>query len=464
MPRNNSPVSGSKSAQILELLRQGISGQEITRRIGCSRGTIHDVMKRYGPHGGHRTPDASGPGKAGPPEDYRVDVPVDDRDGEQGDTTIVTAGRPRTLEEMQELFKIDPRVWVATHLKSNVWQGFYKVKGPGAASHQTVPLFQTSVSWKRIMSETVELMLLDFFREHAKPAALKALPRPARVRRGEGQMVSWGLWDAHLGLYAWQAEVGANMDLTTAVNRVTNSIDDMARELAGQPIEKIVMPIGNDFMHYDQTKQKTTHGEHHLDCDTRYGKVYVAGLQCLCYMIERARELCDDVEVIYVPGNHDLVSSYTLCVALSQRFINARGVTFDISPNPRKYRQFGGTLLGFNHGDGSSAQQLSLIFSTECVKEWSSSTYREVQIGHTHQRREKSFDGVVPTNGVTIRTNPCLSNVDMWHHKQGLIGEPVKSVEAWRYDRVGYRGSHCTWARDETNDRARAVEIARGTS
>ena len=463
---SNAPLSGKHTRKIIDLRRKGKSHREIADALGISHGTVSYVLRRYGQE--FRLPTEA----PTPDRDHgvgRTDVGVplvtrDEADLKEG--SVLTADKPATLKEMARIFGVDTKAWVATDFRTNVYQGFHKIRVPakdGGTGHRKVALWQSRVTWKRIMTETMELQILEFLRENAKPIAQPAArPRPAKPAAGKGQMLAWGLWDAHLGLYAWQSEVGANFNLDIAIDRITNSIDDMVEELRGQPIERIVMPVGNDFMHYDNVRQKTSFGEHHMDCDGRYGKVYAAGLRCLCHMVERAASLCGDVEILYVPGNHDLTSSYTLCVALAQRYRAWKGIRFDLAANPRKFRLFGGTLLGFTHGDGAGAQQLATIFPTECRDEWSKATYREIQVGHTHQRREVSFAGVVPVNGITIRTNPCLSNVDMWHHRQGLIGEPMKSVEAWRYDRIGYRGSHVAWARDDRNDAARSIPLVGG--
>lgn len=469
--------------RFLEAMRNGErSANRLSRDIGVPRTTLQAWIKAYVEGRVQETATgfmllASKPPTDAPPHVQEkefasnVNVPIDNRGDEEGETLIVTPDKPLTLDDMYALFKIDRKVWIPVVFTANQWQGFYKAKkewttpdGPGdtgtsTTKHQKVALWQTRVVWKRILKGTIETALLDFMREKVRP-----LPVPSESRKktpSNGQMVSWGLWDAHLGLYAWQAETGQNMDLRIGINRVCNSIDDMAAELCGYPIERIVMPVGNDFLHYDNVRQHTTHGEHHLDADGRFAKVYAAGLQCLCYMVERAMEICPNVDVLYIPGNHDLVASYTLCVAMAQRYLNDPRVKFDLRPNPRKYVNFGGTLLGFDHGQGANANQLSTIFPTECAEFWSRSTYREIQVGHTHQRKERSYEGVVPLNGITIRTNPSLSSVDTWHHTQGLIGEPMKSVEAWRYDRKGYRGSHVAWARDDHNNATDKIPLSR---
>lgn len=440
------PLSQSQIAKILDLHDQGLTNREVAKEAQVAVGSVSKVLNQYTVKGERPTD---------------VNTPVDSRTESGGETTIITPDKPLTLEEMYDLFKIDRKVWVPVTFTANQWNGFYKIKTGEGDSHRKVALFQTRATWKRIMGESIELALLDFFRENVKALPKPKLTKPVKGKLpGEGVMATWGLWDAHLGMYAWHAESGESMDLTKAISRVTNSIDDMTEKLAAWPqrVEKIVMPVGNDLLHYDNTRQRTTYGEHHLDADGRYAKVYTAGLRCLIYMLERALEVAPEVEVVFVPGNHDLHSGYTLCVALSQRFRNDPRVKFNIGPNPRKYITFGGTLVGFDHGQKAKPGQLAMIFSTECAKVWSDMTYKEVQVGHIHQARVREFESIVPTNGVKIRVNPALCSTDVWHHEQGLIGEPMKSVEATIFDRLGCQGTLVAWARDDFSDAVRGVD------
>lgn len=414
--------------QVLKLRKQKLSTREIARRVGRSQAAVVRLLKQYG---------GTVPG-AGAPSDP-VGVPIDSREVD-GETRIVTMDRPRTLAEMAELFGVNTKEWTAEYFRTNEWEGFYKVPG----SHRKVKLWQTRVVWKRVVDKPVREAVLKFVKQ--VPAAV---PRPRRPKTRDGFMVVWGLWDAHLGMYAWNKEVGESFDLSIATNRVLNSVDDIAAELELYPIERIVMPIGNDFMHFDSVRHTTTYGEHYLDTDTRYSKVFLEGLRCQCYMVERALDLADRVELLYVPGNHDTTSSFTMCAALQERFRREKRVSVDLSMNPRKAVLHGGTFVAFDHGRDVRPDQYQNLIWTEFQSMLAKSTYREVQVGDKHQRWEKQYEGVIPTNGLLVRRNPALCNVDAWHHKQGLIGEPMKSVEAWRYDRVGYRGSHVAWARDE---------------
>ena len=201
-------------------------------------------------------------------------------------------------------------------------------------------------------------------------------------------------------------------------------------------------------MHFDSVRQTTTYGDHHLDVDTRYQKVYLGALKCLTYIIEGFLSICDDVEIIYVPGNHDYTSGFTLAVALDQRYLRDPRVKTNLDMNPRKYITHGGTVIGFDHGKDVREANYPTVLACEAKELWAGSTWREMQIGHTHQRKERWYKGTTPTNGVLVRTNPSLSGTDAWHHGKGFLGEPIKSMEAWRYDESGYRGSHVALARD----------------
>lgn len=389
--------------------------------------------------------------KSGAPTDP-PGVPIDNRNGD-GSVSIVELDKPRTISELFSLFDIDERMWIPTGFKANEWQGFYKLAKSEGGGHRKVKLYQSKATFKRVMNEELEQKLTAWLEEHVAPLPKKSLPLAEAAYEGDERYILWGLWDTHLGMYAWNTEVGHDYDLNIACTRVKNSIDDMVVRLADRsgPIRRIVMPVGNDFLHFDNVRQTTTFGDHYLDCDSRFAKVYVAGLECLVYMVERALEITDEIELVYVPGNHDYATSFTLVAALQQRFLKEPRVKVNLSANPHKVVTFGTTCIGLTHGKVSDRQRLGTIFSSspEFGSAWANATWREVQVGHTHQRREDVIPGMSPHNGYIVRVNPCLCNTDYWHHSGGLMGEPVKSVEAWEYEEYGYVGSYVTWARDD---------------
>jgi hypothetical protein len=426
--------------KIVELRRAGKNNTEIAAELGLNRGTVTKYLKTY-----LDDKEVSDAGPPGAPGEIRNKLDVD------GSVELTTYEEPPSVDEMMRVCKIDKTKWIPKYFRGNVWQGFYKVKD--GTGHRKVQLVQSRATFQRIIPEGIEQAIIEFVRSHVPPA-----PLPSRVSRAvlkkdeDGFLVVAGIWDAHIGLYSWRDETGYDYDVNIATNRILNAIDDITTELSSWPIARMILPIGNDFMHFDSVRGKTAHGEHFLDVDTRYAKVYSAALKCLVRQVERALELCGDVYILYTPGNHDFSASYGLCVALSCWFRDDKRVVVDLSANQRKHITWGGVLLGFEHGADMKPERLAHVFSTDCQAEWSASTYREVQIGHRHQNHQWEFEGVIPTSGVTIRMNPALTNSDHWHTKQGFISAPQKAIEAWRYDKIAYRGSHCVWVRDDSRD------------
>jgi len=447
---SNAPLSDEVIAEIIRLRREeNASAREIGRRLGIHHTTVCKMIKRYRPDGTAGDPIATD----GAPPKQKVDQVIDRTDLD-GSIDVLKMDRPASPQELMRLCQLDPMRWIPQVYRGNCWQGFYKVKTD--EGHRKVNLYQSRLVCKRVITEELESAILELVRE-----LVPAKKAPKRVRRKvskDAQMLVWGLWDAHLGMYAWHGETRADWDVDIAVNTIYNSIDDIRAEMRPYEIGKVVIPIGNDFLHFDSVRNTTSMGDHHLDTDTRFARVYLAGLKCLIYMVEQALEMADDVRLVYVPGNHDYSVSFTLIAALAQRFFKDERVTVDLSANPRKYITHGGTLIGFDHGK-FKPERLMMNMATEAKEAWGDSTYREIQIGHKHQKRETMFKGVVPTNGCLVRMNPSLCNADFWHHSLGFT-DPVKTCEAYRYDAEGFRGSHVASARPDFNPHRKVTEVA----
>ena len=438
--------------KILDLRGQGKSFHAIAKELGRSTEGVRRAWKKHVNDTGSVPPEVTQ--KGGPPAD-KIDL-VENSTELNGDVSVLKYDRTLSPAELKEAAGLGDD-WIATHYTPNFWDGYYKVTRDGQAGHKKVRLFQSKASFKRIIGEELKEAILEFCRENVKPMRVPPNRRTCtkKVDSKGGQVVSWGLWDAHIGMYAFGEEVGSDYDVKIATNRCLNSIDDMIEELALYDIRQIWMPIGNDFMHFDNVRQRTTRGEHDLDADSRFARAYLAATNVVVYMVQRATEICDNVQVFYCPGNHDTLTSYTLIGMLAQRFLNDSRVSVDLNCNPQTIKRHGGVAIMYEHGQNVAPNQFPLIFHEHVMNDARENnlrrdlTYREVQVGHRHQKRTRVYESEVPTNGISIVTNPALCNTDFYHHSRGLIGEPMKSVEAYRYDELGRRGSHVCWARDD---------------
>jgi hypothetical protein len=445
MPRPKTGLDDPNVRKVLELRSLGKSFREIGRELNLSHTVCAKYWRRFSHKGKDPLPEFTQ--KAGGPQ-MELDQ-VDDSSEIDGSVQVLKRDRILTPDELKAAAQLGDD-WIAQYYQPNFWEGFIKIKTnePKEFDTQKVRLFQSKATFKRIIGEELRNAILDFCGKNIQPLPAPRLKKAKKDDRPP-YVVAWGLWDAHLGMYAWRDEVGEDYDVAIAKRRIMNSIDDMVEELSLYNISKIWMPLGNDFMHFDNVRKTTSGGDHLLDVDSRFGKVYDAGVECLVYAVERALDICDCVDGFFIPGNHDHFTAFTLCAMLRERFHNDPRVSIDIKSSPSKVRVHGGTVVIFDHGKDTKPGQWPLTFSEAAKEHMSTCTYKEVQIGHKHQRRVTKYEAEVPTNGVHIRVNPALSNVDFWHQSQQLIGEPQKSVEAWRYDETGYRGSHVVWARDD---------------
>lgn len=422
--------------QILEMRAQGRPFGAIAQELGIARSTVQKYWHRSSKDG----PPPEAPGE---PDRLVVDRTSDDT----LTATVTTLDRPRTEAEFRQAAGLGDD-WICTHYNPRQWQGFYRLKD--GAGHHTVTMHGAAASFRRVIGRRLKEAI------DAEMGGIPTAPPTAPPdRQPSEQVASWGLWDAHLGMYAFGREVGNDYDMQIAVSRCCNSIDDMAAELEPYKLSEIWMPIGNDFMHFDNVRQRTTQGEHGLDCDSRFARVYRGAVKVQIYAVAAALRVANVVRCFWIPGNHDTLTSYTLSVMLREHFRHDRRVVVDCGDSPKKIMRHGGVAVLYDHGGEVKPAHYPILFNELVMADARARglsrdlTYREVQIGHYHQKRVDVYQAETPTNGVNVVVNPALCGTDYWHFSQGLLGQPMKSVEARRYDRTGLRGTHVTWARDE---------------
>lgn len=251
-----------------------------------------------------------------------------------------------------------------------------------------------------------------------------------------------GLTDHHFGKLCWSPETGSDYDLKIAERYFDTAVTKCLERTSTCDLTEILIPAGNDFFHFD-TRQSTTEAGTHVDSDGRWAKVYQIGTESMIRAVEACRQVAP-VKVIWVPGNHDHMTSYWMCQVLKATFGEQAGVTFDLhNKSPRKYHQFGKCLLGFTHGYTEKLARLPGIMTVEQSAAWSKSTAcREWLTGHRHQSRSQHWTGTYEEDGVTVRILPSLAGTDAWHHAQGYC-MARHAVQSFVYDlEYGLSGIH----------------------
>lgn len=342
---------------------------------------------------------------------------------------------------------LDPACWRVTRVVPNQWQGFYRKGKRADAQHEVVTLFSLRIYVERIVPEPVEDTV------KALASRIKPLPPPKPMKRvrdasyRQPQLGVLGLYDVHIGALAWEGETDQNNNTTKAVQRCTNAIDDLIGDLAPYNLDRLLVPIGNDFMHFDNERGETTSGNVQVDFDSRYAKVVERCHDVLCHLGDRCLEICDDVEFILVGGNHDRVTSLHFAHWMQQRYRDDMRVSVDTTMHARKYRRWQGVLLGFAHGDRINLKEIYRYMAEEAREDWANATCREFHFGDKHHRKEIDQKTLETVGKVTLRQNPSLSPRDRWTFYHGF--DAVRCADAYRYSPHGFAGMTTAYARED---------------
>lgn len=365
---------------------------------------------------------------------------------EHGDTLAVlsVSDRIRTIEDALKFGEIDEALWYVADSECTSYEVAMRPRKYNEAGKRmsdtptVVTLWRIKIKLKRRVTKIVERgceALMQRMAEHS-PKYPK-LGKLAKV--GDPHMLEVSLFDVHFGKLAWRLETGADYDLAIAESDYMAAIRDLIAKAASFPIERILMPLGQDYFHVDNKKNETTRGTPQ-DTDGRYAKIWAAGKWACIQAIELLAQIAP-VEAIYVPGNHDDLASFHLCEYVGAHFRHSDRVKADCTPTSRKYVPYGPVVLGFTHGDDEKHADLPAIMLHEARELMASRRTLEIHTGHYHKAKEtKHVNTDTHAGGVRVRILPSLSGTDRWHYAHGYVGS-MRAAEAYLWSKsTGYVG------------------------
>jgi hypothetical protein len=366
----------------------------------------------------------------------------------KGDFQTITSNdcNIRTLDELLDYCKVDRTVWEVDSHSVTSYQSFAKTRSLKVNKKEwrkeltRVPLFRIKATLKRIGGKTkAEVQLRESLIEAMdKHAPINYLPVNYHVTNDNPMMVSLNVADHHLAKLCWAPEVGASYDLKIASRMHRECIDDFVGQIKGMPVEKILMPIGNDLFHTDTTTNTTTAGTPQ-DVDDRWQKMYMQGKGLLVEAIDRLR-LIAPVQVVIVPGNHDRQRCFYIGDTLASWYRNVPEVSVDNAPMKRKFVEYGKTLIGFAHLDTERPADLPMQMAITQKAAFARTSHWEWHCGHLHTRRQTTFKPLEVYEGVHVRILPSLCPPDAWHYDNCFNLGP-RASEAYIYRKLtGYSG------------------------
>jgi len=226
------------------------------------------------------------------------------------------------------------------------------------------------------------------------------------------------IMDPHFGMLCFEGSSDHSWSMDQCEGMVMWALEALIRkaEKLG-PIEEIIFPFGNDFLHTDNLSHTTTAGTPQPEM-LPYHKVYERAEELAVRMVLRMAEVAP-VKVYQIPGNHDQQSSYTLGRFLRAYFRRDENVDVDAGPETYKFHRYGTNLIGFEHGHSIAPIRLAALMANEAKEDWAETTYREWHLGDQH-RKGSSKPSTFEEQGVSVEYLPGLTPPNEWHKRKSF--------------------------------------------
>ena len=318
---------------------------------------------------------------------------------EKGESRIecLTTKNPKTPEEIIELLNIDTEVWKL----SQYWNKQQNDKW----------LVSALVTQIKKTEETLLEDLLKNFKPNYKP-----LEKKPKKNNFENVCAVLSVQDIHFGKFE-------NDNIT---EEYTNAIIDLVTKTTNvYNLDKLYYVIGGDILNVDTFLGTTTSGTpigQYPMAYEMYEQAFDALFNAIRYMSMHANEL----HIVYIPGNHDRLSSYHLAHALSKS-IREDNIVWHVEYDERKVMVAGSNFFAFEHGDINTKNSL-MIYATERSFEWGSTRYRTLYTGHYHKKKTIEYITEDEHNGFTLKILPSLSKTDYYHYHNKFIGNKRSAV------------------------------------
>jgi hypothetical protein len=201
--------------------------------------------------------------------------------------------------------------------------------------------------------------------------------------------------------------------------------DLIVRASSSHHIEVLYFVIGGDLINMDTFSGTTTSGTQ-LENSMKATDAYIQAFDSMHWAVTNLANFCDKLVVVYMPGNHDRLSSFHLAHALSKS-IEADNVEWDVEYSERKAYIWGENFNAFEHGDVKS-KSTPLVYATEFSQMWGYTRFRTLFTGHYHQNRKVEYITTSEEVGFIHKTLPSLCKTDYYHYHNKYVGNRRSAV------------------------------------
>lgn len=344
--------------------------------------------------------------------------------GDSAESEFASRVRITTLEDAVKYGAIDTKIWYVDRYECTAWEMGYVRKSGEADS---LPLWRVKLYLKRILPKPLHDAAEAIYGRLAAIAPRDWSEAPA-ITIDRPAMACLDLFDPHFGKLSWEPESGEDYDLKISERRYRTCVARLLEHSTPYSVDQAVLTIGNDMVHIDNLTQSTTKGTP-VDTDGRLAKIIEVVACSLIDTIEYVLRKAAHIKVIYVPGNHDKVTSYFLSREIKAYFRHSDRIEVDCGPSETKYVGWYRNLIGYNHGEAiRDPRDFQAVMIHDRPAEYVHAVSREWHLGHLHTHKS------VERFGVICRTLSSLSASDAWHRAKGYVGNR-KVGEMYLYDK-----------------------------
>lgn len=324
----------------------------------------------------------------------------------QAKLEVTTNSQPKTPEEIINLLNIDTKVWKLSSYWSKQVGDKWKISAfvTKIKENDEHALFSDLLNnWKP------RNYIIDVFRKKVN----NNLPTVCGVM---------SLQDIHFGK---EGNETIDQDFENAVN------DLIQRASNSHHIDTLYFVIGGDLINMDSFNGATTSGTP-VDNGMSATQAYTQAFDSMHWAVTNIANFCDNLVVVYIPGNHDRLSSFHLVHALSKS-IKSDNITWDVDYAERKVHVWGNNFNAFEHGDVRS-KSTPLVYATEFALQWGNSKFRTLFTGHYHQNKKVEYITKSEEIGFVHKTLPSLCKTDYYHYHNKYVGNrrsAILELQSW---------------------------------
>jgi hypothetical protein len=308
---------------------------------------------------------------------------------------------PRTAEEIIELLRIDTAKWkLSSYWNKETYSGWMVSAMVTAKSKEPKDaLAEVLANFKPIEYQSVVEVLVN-----------------KKFERDSVGIIS--IQDLHFGKEN-------NEDI---VEHFKEAIENLVhRAYMSHHLTKIIYVIGGDLLNMDTFNGTTTSGTP-VDNYQRAHDAYKDAFDALYWSINYLKNFCENLHVVYLPGNHDRLSSYHMAHALSKCFdTEDYSIYFDVEYAERKVVMYGHNFFAFEHGD-MTKKNTALVYATEFPLSWGRTKHRTCYTGHFHSKKTIEYTTENEHNGFSIKHLPSLCSTDYWHYHNKYTGAKRQAI------------------------------------